>query len=154
MNFSKKKHSLNTKHRILIVVLPLVILPIIVISLYATINFYNKSFVQNKEFYQGIISQVTTNIDFYYNQDFSLAEIAEEMKISRQGVRDLIKRAEKQLFELEEALGLVEKFLSINRKIGEIQSCCDELYEKSKEEQTRKTINKISELIKEITEKI
>ena len=68
MNFSKKKHSLNTKHRILIVVLPLVILPIIVISLYATINFYNKSFVQNKEFYQGIISQVTTNIDFYYNQ--------------------------------------------------------------------------------------
>ena len=68
MNFFKKKHSLNTKHRILIVVLPLVILPIIVISLYATINFYNKSFVQNKEFYQGIISQVTTNIDFYYNQ--------------------------------------------------------------------------------------
>ncbi len=68
MNFSKKKHTLNTKNHILIVVLPLVILPIVIISLYATINFYNKSFVQNKEFYQGIISQVTTNIDFYYNQ--------------------------------------------------------------------------------------
>ena len=31
-------------------------------------NFYNRTFVQNKEFYQGIVSQVTTNIDFYYNQ--------------------------------------------------------------------------------------
>lgn len=107
------------------------------------------------DFYgQMLTDKQTDAIDFYYNQDFSLAEIAEEMKISRQGVRDLIKRAEKQLFELEEALGLVEKFLSINRKIGEIQSCCDELYEKSEEEQTRKTIKKISGLIKEITEKI
>ena len=62
------KRSLNTEKRILIVVLPLVILPIIIISIYATLNFYNRTFGQSKEFYQGIISQVTTNIDFYYNQ--------------------------------------------------------------------------------------
>ena len=62
------KHTWNTKQYILIVVLPLVIFPIIVISIYSTINFYNRTFVQNKEFYQGIVSQVTTNIDFYYNQ--------------------------------------------------------------------------------------
>ena len=62
------KRTLNTKQRILIIVLPLVILPIIVVSIYAMVNFYNRSFVQNKEFYQGIISQVTTNIDFYYDQ--------------------------------------------------------------------------------------
>ena len=62
------KHTWNTKQYILIVVLPLVIFPIILISIYSTVNFYNRTFVQNKEFYQGIVSQVTTNIDFYYNQ--------------------------------------------------------------------------------------
>ena len=62
------KHTWNTKQYILIVVLPLVIFPIILISIYSTVNFYKRTFVQNKEFYQGIVSQVTTNIDFYYNQ--------------------------------------------------------------------------------------
>ena len=39
-------------------------------------------------------------IDLYYNQDLSLAEIAEQEGISRQGVRDNIKRAEAQLLEI------------------------------------------------------
>ena len=62
------KRTRNTKTYILIIVLPLGILPIITVSIYATISFYKRFFVQSKEFYQGIISQVTTNIDFYYNQ--------------------------------------------------------------------------------------
>ncbi len=62
------KRTWNTKTYILIIVLPLVILPIITVSIYATISFYKRTFAQTNEFYQGIISQVTTNIDFYYNQ--------------------------------------------------------------------------------------
>ena len=62
------KRTWNTKTYILIGVLPLVILPIIITSLYTTINFYNRTHAQTEDFYQGIISQVTTNIDFYYNQ--------------------------------------------------------------------------------------
>ena len=62
------KRTWSTKTYILIIVLPLVILPIITVSIYATISFYNRTFVQTNEFYQGIISQVTTNIDFYYMQ--------------------------------------------------------------------------------------
>ena len=62
------KRTLSTKTYILIGVLPLVILPIIITSLYSTINFYKRTYAQTNEFYQGIISQVTTNIDFYYNQ--------------------------------------------------------------------------------------
>ena len=37
-------------------------------------------------------------INLYYNDDLSLAEIAENEGITRQGVRDAIKRAEGQLY--------------------------------------------------------
>lgn len=45
----------------------------------------------------------------YYNEDLSLAEIAENEGITKQGVRDSIKRAEVQLEEVEQKLGLVRK---------------------------------------------
>ncbi len=45
-------------------------------------------------------------LGLYYNDDLSLAEIADEMGISRQGVRDAIKRGEAELTELEAALGI------------------------------------------------
>ena len=45
-------------------------------------------------------------LDYYYNQDLSLAEIAAEVGISRQGVRDGIKKAEEELFFLERGLHL------------------------------------------------
>ena len=43
-------------------------------------------------------------IDMYYNLDYSLSEIAEEMNISRQGVYDALKRAEKSLAGYEEKI--------------------------------------------------
>ena len=52
-------------------------------------------------------------IELYYNDDLSLSEIAENEGITRQGVRDSIKRAENQLLEMEEKLGLVRRFRDI-----------------------------------------
>ena len=49
-------------------------------------------------------------IDLYYNDDLSLSEIAEQEGISRQGVRDNIKRAEAQLLSMEQALGFAGRF--------------------------------------------
>ena len=43
-------------------------------------------------------------IDYYYNQDLSLSEIAENDNITRQAVRDIIKKGERKLFEYEEKL--------------------------------------------------
>lgn len=48
--------------------------------------------------------------DMYYNEDLSLAEIAQQLNISRQGVRDLIVRAENTLLELEEKIGFYRRF--------------------------------------------
>lgn len=47
-------------------------------------------------------------IKMYCDCDCSLSEIAEELGISRQGVRDAIVKGEKTLVELEDALGLSE----------------------------------------------
>ncbi len=59
-------------------------------------------------------------IDLYYNEDLSLAEIAEPLAISRQGVRDTIKRGEKLLLSMEERLGLVNRFMNLDEKMQEI----------------------------------
>ena len=59
-------------------------------------------------------------IDLYYNDDLSLAEIADQTKITRQGVRDSIKRCEQQLFDFEKKLGLYKRFCELEKGLEEI----------------------------------
>ena len=82
----------------------------------------NRMFEKNLEigflldFYGDILSErKRTVLDYYYNDDLSLSEIAEEIGISRQGVRELIKKAEDELLFYEEKLGLAARF----RQAGE-----------------------------------
>ncbi len=73
------------------------------------------------DFYGGMLTDKRYDVlDMYYNSDMSLAEIAEEIEISRQGVRDAIKHGERQLAELEEKLGLAKRFADIKEEIGKI----------------------------------
>ncbi len=60
-------------------------------------------------------------LELYYDRDYSLAEIAEDMDISRQGVRDFIKRGEKQLYEFEEKLEMVKKYNNISLDISRLE---------------------------------
>ena len=59
----------------------------------------------------------------YYNEDLSLAEIADDKNISRQGVRDSIKRAEQQLMDMEERLGLAKRFREVQKALTMICDC-------------------------------
>lgn len=62
------------------------------------------------DYYSSLLTEYQRQlIDGYYNLDMSLSELAEEHGISPQGVRDALKRAEKQLEGYEEKLGLVKK---------------------------------------------
>ena len=56
----------------------------------------------------------------YVLNDLSLAEIADEEGISRQGVHDIVKRCTKQLKEYEAALHLVEKFQNMKKKLTDV----------------------------------
>lgn len=73
------------------------------------------------DFYGDVLSErKRTVLDGYYNDDLSLAEIAQEIGISRQGVRELIKKAEEELYFYEEKLGLAARF-------GRAQECAKHL---------------------------
>ena len=66
------------------------------------------------DFYGDVLTERKKEVlDMYYNEDLSLAEIAEQIGISRQGVRDLIKKAEDELLFLEEKLGLAKKMRAL-----------------------------------------
>lgn len=59
-------------------------------------------------------------LEYYYDDDLSLSEIAENEGITRQGVRDAIKRAEGQLLDMEKSLGVAKKFEEIQRTLNDI----------------------------------
>ena len=63
----------------------------------------------------------------YYNNDLSLSEIAENNNITRQAVRDIIKKSENKLYELEKNIGFMKKSLEEEKSVNEIINKLDEL---------------------------
>ena len=61
-------------------------------------------------------------LDLRYNQDLSLAEIAEELGVSRQGVHDNIIRAEAHLQKMEAKTGCVRRYLQSREAMVKILS--------------------------------
>lgn len=80
------------------------------------------------DFYGELLTEKQAEmVDLYYNEDLSLSEIAEPRGISRQGVRDSVVRGERQLLALEEKLGLLARFLSIEKQVGKIKESITEI---------------------------
>ena len=74
------------------------------------------------DFYGEILTERQREFyDLYYNEDLSLAEIAENYGISRQGVRDVIVRAEAVMTEIEDKTGIVKRFMGLRGKIDAIE---------------------------------
>ena len=65
--------------------------------------------------------------DLYYNEDLSLAEISENYGITRQGVRDVIVRAEGIMTDLEEKTGIIKRFKAMQRHVNAICDAADEI---------------------------
>ena len=75
------------------------------------------------DFYGNVLSERKLQVmRLYYNEDLSLGEIAEQLDISRQGVRDIIKKAESELLFYEERLQLASRFQSVKRHADNIIS--------------------------------
>lgn len=79
------------------------------------------------DFYGEVLNdRKRTVLEMYYNDDYSLSEIADEIGISRQGVRDIIKKSEDELIYLEEKLGLLKKFQAIQKRASALLSAVED----------------------------
>ncbi|MBQ7669551.1 MAG: winged helix-turn-helix transcriptional regulator [Clostridia bacterium] len=75
------------------------------------------------DFYGDILSEHKRGImEMYYDEDMSLAEISEQVGISRQAVREIIKKSESELSNLENTLGLVKKFDKLKHDLDTIKN--------------------------------
>lgn len=84
------------------------------------------------DFYGEMLTEKQRDmVELYYDEDLSLAEIAETAKITRQGVRDSIKRGEMQLVELENKLGLARRFMDYSELLEEIRQYADDINKES-----------------------
>ena len=82
-------------------------------------------------------------ISDYYNEDLSLSEIAENNNISRQGVRDIIKKGESKLFEYEEKLQIMKKTQENEKTIQLIISQLSKIQDNSSDKKVEKILNEV-----------
>lgn len=96
-------------------------------------------------------------LDCYYNNDLSLSEIAENEGITRQGVRDAIKRAETLLYSMEEKLHFSKRLHEVEENANAIIRCADEICDYNLSHGIYKEINdrtvQIKSLALSLTEK-
>lgn len=91
-------------------------------------------------------------ISYYYNDDLSLAEIAENEGITRQGVRDAIQRAQSQLYTFEKHLGLRERFEKIKKGLEEINELTEVIDEVNRRTILSREINDATARITVLTQ--
>ena len=100
------------------------------------------------EFYGNLLTEKQAYvIDSYYNDDLSLSEIADELEITRQGVRKHLIEAEKLLNNYEEKLGLMNKFLDNKNELKHIYDELNKLKNKYNDEDINVLSARISKLI-------
>ncbi len=80
------------------------------------------------DFYGNLLTDKQKDLfDLYYNEDLSLSEIADNVGISRQGVRDGVMRSEKLLRDTEDRLGLVKRYSNLQSSIDTIEEAVSEI---------------------------
>ena len=84
----------------------------------------------------------------YYDNDLSLSEIAENNQITRQAVRDIIKKSEKKLFELEEELSFMKKQVNQEKIVNSILEKLTKLEEQETKKENKKILKKTKEELK------
>ena len=106
----------------------------------------NLIYTELLDIYKGLLTDKQVEaLEYYYDSDYSLGEISELMDISRQGVRDFIKRGEAILDEMESKLHLIEVF----RNVNDIEKITEQLRATNKRMANSKEINHLAEMILE-----
>ena len=81
-------------------------------------------------------------------EDMSLAEIAQQAGVSRQGVHDILHRATQQLYEFEDKLGMLSRFRRMQDGLDGLLSFLNDIQGAASQEQVAAVKQKITELLK------
>ena len=101
------------------------------------------------DFYGQLLSKRQKEVmELYHEENLSLSEIAAEFDISRQGVHDALKNAEKSLKSYEEKLGLVAKFQKSSEAVKEIDGIIDNVIGRLQERHQAGAAEAVNELKK------
>lgn len=106
------------------------------------------------DFYGQLLSKRQNQVmKLYHEENLSLSEIASEFDISRQGVHDALKNAERSLSEYESKLGLIAKFRQSREAVDEIEEIIERIISSLRQEsseaakQAVKDLNKVKDII-------
>lgn len=82
------------------------------------------------DFYGSLLTDKQQfSLEMHYLKDFSLAEIADELGVSRQAVHDILKRAEQILMDYEDKLKFVERYQREQQTLQHIYDLIEKLPE-------------------------
>ena len=96
------------------------------------------------EIYGKLLTEKQLDIlNEYYDQDLSLSEIGENRGITRQAVRDIIKKGEKKLFGFEEKLEIMKRMSKREEKIATILSELSKIQTKFSDKQVAKVVEHV-----------
>ncbi|MDD5926698.1 MAG: YlxM family DNA-binding protein [Firmicutes bacterium] len=105
------------------------------------------------DFYGGLLTEKQRQVmELYHEENLSLAEIAQEFGISRQGVHDTLKKAEHLLTEYENKLGLVAKLMKSRRAIAEIDGIIDGLTVSARDNEAAAKLQQVKDIINRLEE--
>ena len=103
------------------------------------------------DFYGELLTERQREVlELYNEENLSLAEIAEEFGISRQGVHDALHKAQKALEDYEYKLGLVERFSATRDAISSISEELDEAIDMAAAKATDSVAGKLEQIRSEI----
>ena len=102
------------------------------------------------DFYGEILTERQKEFfDLYYNEDLSLGEIAENSGITRQGVRDVIVRAESAMQEIEDKTGLIRRFMQMQGKVSAIEEAAEDIRKLNYRQYENPELDRLANLITE-----
>lgn len=105
-------------------------------------------FVLFLDCYEALLTEKQRDyMELYYCEDLSLSEISNNQGITRQAVRDVIKRSEQILVETEEKLKFAEKIIALRKNLEEIKSVSAECSDKDIASSVNLLVGKCLEII-------
>lgn len=103
------------------------------------------------DFYGELLTEKQKQVyEMHYQNDLSLTEIGEELSISRQAVRDQLKRTERILLDYEEKLQLVSRFQAQKKAVREMKRIMEDMEKKNPDASVVKALSKMKRIAETI----